>query len=280
MLHGSTPLPQYSIPWNLRFIILNIYSLPRSCLLLKIELFLNSFFSGRLSQLETFTMSIELIFKCILILKTQFLRNSIKGGFWIVHLWDGDDISSGICRISLIIRIPPSAGHHFTFVYAFLLPVLFDMLVSEIYFLCFPCWCAVQPSFDGFPCLNCNCFIIATRTDPPHQAVSPTPETTSTGNLSQINSSFSNKKNLWVPRGFISYWELTSERLPSLSWPFLPESEPDSDSSSMPANATFLQRELSTVFCFGWNNLGAGETLFSFLRPPFLSVDVDLNLET
>ena len=34
---------------------------------------------------------------------------------------------------------------------------------------------------------------------------------------------------------------LTSERLPSLSsCPFLPDSEPDSDSSPIPANATFL----------------------------------------
>ena len=44
----------------------------------------------------------------------------------------------------------------------------------------------------------------------------------------------------------LSYRELTSERLASLSCPFLPESDPDSDSSSIPAKATFLQRGVST----------------------------------
>ena len=171
--------------------------------------------------------------------------------------------------------IPPSAGHHFTFVHAFLLPVLFDMLVSEIYFLCFPCWCAVQPSFDGFPCLNCNCFIIATRTDPPHPAASPTPETTSTANFLFFEAT----PLIWRAH----LWKACFTLLPV----------PPRIGARLrlvldPSECNFpTERGLNWCNKRGLNmcnetseNLGAGETLFSFLRPPFLSVDVDLHLAT
>ena len=54
---------------------------------------------------------------------------------------------------------------------------------------------------------------------------------------------------------------ITSERLASLSRPFLPESEPDSDSSSRPANATFLEEPVSfSIFISymkSWNIRGS-----------------------
>ena len=61
--------------------------------------------------------------------------------------------------------------------------------------------------------------------------------------------------HMQLKMAIFSSWELTSERLASLSCPFLPESDPDSDSSSIPAKATFLQREVSTEarrFCQWW----------------------------